>query len=277
MSFLLDPPALLIIGFLIARINYLSVIFRNRFFTRGASKRYVLYGGIIFVLLFWAYSSLLYLGVIDFPWPFPRWFGGTDWMLNSGLPLGLTRSSTSDAAAWIIFATYPFWYYLGSELGFAGHRLFARQRIAERDRILSELSRTLFPRGGAIPTGADQVDTAGAVRDLLPKIPSEFADGFTMLLFVFDSRFLVFPFTGRWSRFVDLDRDPASTEEKRKYVDAWEANPYLVTVVQIMRVIMGFGYFTKKPVYQEFGFNGPLEPSDPPWYVPGPTAGGPST
>ena len=270
MSFLLDPPALLIIGFVVARLNYISVIFRNRFFTRGASRRYVLYGGVFFVLLFWAYSSLLYLGVIDFPWPFPKWFGGTDWMLNSGLPLGLTRSATSDAAAWVVFATYPLWYYLGSELGFAGHRLFARQRLAERDRILAELAKTVFPRGGAIPEGADQVDTAGTVKLMLTKIPSEFSDGFTMLLFVFDSRFLVLAFTGRWARFVDLDRDPTSTEEKRKYLDAWEANPFLITVVQIMRVIMGFGYFTKRPVYQEFGFDGPLEPNDPPWYVPGP-------
>lgn len=274
MSFLLDPPALLIIGFVVARLNYLSVVFRNRFFSRGASRKYVLYAGIFFILLFWLYSSLLYLGAIAFPWPLPKWFGGTDWMLNSGLPLGLTRSTSTDVAAWVIFATYPLWYYLGSELGFAGHRLFASQREAEGDRILSELARTLFPRGGAIPTGADQVDTAGAVRGLLPKIPAEFNAGFTMLLFVFDSRFLVFAFTGRWSRFVNLDQDSASTEEKRKYLDAWEANPFLITVVQIMRVIMGFGYFTKKPVYQEFGFNGPLEPNDPPWYVSGPDAGG---
>jgi hypothetical protein len=274
-SFLLDPVALLILGFVVARINYLSVVFRSRFFSRGASKRYILYAGVAFVLLFWAYSSLLYLGVIDFPWPFPKWFAGPDWMLNSGLPLGLTRSSTSDAAAWVIFATYPFWYYLGSELGFAGHRLFARQRESERNRILSELARTLFPRGGAIPMGADQVDTAGAVRQLLPKIPTEFSDGFSMLLFVFDSRFLVLAFTGRWKRFVDLDRDPGSTEEKRKYLDAWEANPFLITVVQIMRVITGIGYFTKAPVYQEFGFNGPLEPNDPPWYVPGPGGASP--
>jgi hypothetical protein len=274
MSFLLDPPALLILGFIVARLNYLTVIFRNRFFTRGASRRYVLYAGVFFVLLFWLYSSLLYLGVIDFPWPFPRWFGGTDWMLNSGLPLGFTRSPTTDVAAWVIFATYPFWYYLGSELGFAGHRLFARQRETERDRILSELAKTIFPKGGAIPAGAEEVGTAAEVKKLLTKIPQEFNAGFTLILFVFDSRFLVFAFTGRWSRFVNLDRDPASTEEKRKYLDAWEANPYLITVVQIMRVIMGFGYFTKKPVYQEFGFNGPLEPNDPPWYVPGPGAGG---
>jgi hypothetical protein len=273
MSFLLDPIALLIIGFVVARINYLTVVFRSRFFSRGASKRYVLYAGIVFVPVFWAYSSLLYLGIINFPWPFPEWFAGPDWMLNSGLPLGLTRSYATDVAAWVIFATYPFWYYLGSELGFAGHRLFASQRRAERDRILAELARTIFPRGGAIPEGADQVDTSATVKLMLTKIPTEFSDGFTMLLFVFDSRFLVFAFTGRWARFVDLDRDPASTEEKRKYLDAWEANPYLITVVQIMRVIMGFGYFTKKPVYQEFGFNGPLEPNDPPWYVPGPSGG----
>jgi hypothetical protein len=274
LSFLLDPPSLLLLGFLVARVNYLTVIFDARFLSRGASRRYILYAGIATVLIFWLYSSLLYLGAIDFPWPFPKWFAGPEWMLNSGLPLGLTRTPTTDAAAWVVFATYPLWYYLGSELGFAGHRLWAAKRNQERDRILSELVKTLFPKGGAIPPGADEVGTAKAVTTVLKQIPKAFSDGFTMLLFVFDSRFLVFAFTGKWSRFVDLDTDPGSTLEKRKYLDAWEANPYLVTVAQILRVICGFGYFTKQQVYSSIGFNGPLEPADPPWFVPAPKAVG---
>jgi hypothetical protein len=267
LSFLLDPPALLFLGFLAARINYLTVIFQDRFYTRGASKRYILYAGVFFVSLFWLYSSLLYVGAIDFPWPFPKWFAGSDWMLNSGFPLGLTRTAGTDLAAWVIFATYPLWFYLGSELGYAGHRLWAKKRLQERDRILSELVKSLFPRGGAIPPGADEVDAAGTVKQLLSKVPSALGGGFEMLLFVFDSRFLVFAFTGRWRRFVDLDSTPGSTEEKRKYLDVWEANPYLVTVAQILRVIAGFGYFTKKEVYEKIGFNGPLEPNNPPWYT----------
>ncbi len=270
MSFLLDPPALLLLGFVISRVNYLSVIFRNRFFSRGASKRYLIYGGLILVPVFWVYSSLLYVDAISFPFPFPRWFGGSDWMLNSGLPLGLSRNGTTDVFAVVIFTTYPLWYFLGSELGFSGHRLFAQSRSKERDRILSELARTIFPRGGAIPPGADEVGTPQTVNAVLKKVPAVYSDGFTMLLFVFDSRFLVLAFTGRWKRFVDLDSDPASTLEKGKYLDAWEANPYLVSVMQIVRVIIGFGYFTKKEVYMSIGFNGPLVPNEPPWYNPGP-------
>jgi hypothetical protein len=268
LSFLLDPVALLLIGFVVGRANYLTVVFEDRFLKRGASRRYIFYAGGAFVLLFWLYSSLLYVGAIDFPWPFPRWFAGPDWMLNSGLPLGLTRTSATDAAAVVVFATYPLWFYLGGELGYAGHRLWASRRARERDRILSELVRTLFPRGGAIPAGGDEVDAAGTVKVILTQVPRAFSEGFDMLLFVFDSRFLVFAFTGRWSRFVDLDPSPDSTERKRMYLDAWEANPYLITVAQILRVISGFGYFTKRAVYEKMGFDGPLEPGDPPWYVP---------
>ena len=123
MSFLLDPPALLLIGFLAGKGYYLLTAFADRLFKRGAAKRDLMLFGALVVVIFWAYSALLYLNVIYFPWPLPHWYGGTDWMLNSGLPLGLARSATTDALAVVVFATYPVWFYLGTELGLAGHRL----------------------------------------------------------------------------------------------------------------------------------------------------------
>jgi hypothetical protein len=271
MSFLLDPLALLVIGFVVSKVNYLTVIFQNRFFTRGASKRYVIIFGILVTALFWAYSSLLYLNVIYFPWPLPRWFGGPDWMLNSGFPFGLSRSSNTDIAAVVIFATYPAWFFLGAELGLAGTKLTNKRRLEERDLIIKELVRAAFPVGGAIPAGADQVDSAGTVKELLTKIPRDLSSALTMLLFVFDSRFLVFALTGKWKRFVKLDELPGRTLEKRRYFEAWETNPYLVTVVQILKVVTSFGYFTKPAAYKSIGYSGPLIPNDPPWYNPGPS------
>ena len=91
MSFLIDPFALLLIGFLSGKAYYLITIFGDRIFKRGALKGNLYIVGALVVVIFWLYSGFLYLDIIYFPWLFPRWVGGTDWMLNSGLPLGLNR------------------------------------------------------------------------------------------------------------------------------------------------------------------------------------------
>lgn len=216
--------------------------------------------------IFWAYSAALYLDVIYFPWPLPYWYAGTSWMLDSGLPLGLARSAASDVAAVVIFATYPLWFFLGTELGKAGHRLTRAQRVSERDRIVRELADAEYPPGGAIPPGAADVGTAAAVESLLARIPPLFADALTLLLFVFDSRFFVLVFTGKWKRFVDLD-----PKEKVRYMDVWESNSFLVSMAQMLRIAVSYGYFTKQPVYAVFDYNGPMAPDLPPWYKAGPT------
>jgi len=210
---------------------------------------------------------LLYLNVIYFPWPLPRWYQGSNWMLNSGLPLGLTRTPTTDVAALAIFATYPVWFLIGTELGKAGHRLSAAQRLRERKRIIKELAEAEFPKGGAIPLSAEEVGTAGSVETLLERIPPLFHDAITTLLFVFDSRFFVLAFTGRWKRFVDLDE-----EEKWRYMEVWEANSFLVSVAQILRMTFSYGYYTNRQVYGFFDYKGPMVPNLPPWFVPGPEA-----
>jgi len=142
--------------------------------------------------------------------------------------------------------------------------------LAERNRIITQVVRTAFPKGGAIPAGADDVDTASSVESLLQKIPPGFSAGLTLLFFVFDSRFFVLAFAGRWKRFVELDADPLSTVQKRKYLEAWESNRFLLSVSQILRIIGSYGYYTKPQVYKTFGYSGPSEPNLPPWYNPGP-------
>jgi hypothetical protein len=222
------------------------------------------------VVIFWVYSVALYLNLIYFPWPLPRWYGGTNWMLNSGLPLGLTRNFTSDIAALVIFATYPLWFHIGTELGLAGHRVTSAQRTKERDRIIRDLAATMFPRGGAIPPGAGDVDSAASVESLMAVIPSLFDDALTVLLFAFDSRFFVLAFTGKWKRFVDLDADESSVWEKDRYLEAWESNTYLLAVAQILKIAVSYAYYTKPPVYDVIGYNGPMVPNTPSWYNPGP-------
>jgi len=281
LSFLLDPPALLLVGFLAGQVYHLAVVFGDRIITRGPSRRKLRIFGVAAVVIFWAYSALLYLNVIYFPWPFPRWYGGMEWMLNSGLPLGLTHTPSADVIAVVIFATYPLWFYFGTKIGLPGARLSSTGRNKERSRIIKALVATAFPEGGAIAPGAAGVGAADFVEKLLSEVPPLYSDSLSLLFFVFDSRFFVLAFTGRWKRFVDLDSVEGSTYEKGRYLEAWESNPFLLNVCQALRIIASFGYYTRPEVYRLMNYSGPMIPNLPPWYNPGPgtvatgEAGGP--
>lgn len=100
MSFLLDPPALVVIGYMIGR------------FGSSRAVRVRLAGGV--VCLFLIVSGLLYLDVI--PWWLGGWISGSDWMLNSGLPTDLVRGPGTDVLAVILFLTYPLWMKLGLDV-----------------------------------------------------------------------------------------------------------------------------------------------------------------
>lgn len=107
MSFLLDPPALVIIGVLIDR--YVK-----------SDKRQTKIAASV-VVLFLVVSSLLYLDVL--PWWWGEWIAGSDWMLNSGLDTNVERSPGIDILAVIQFAAYPLWMRLGLDLqGYIGDR-----------------------------------------------------------------------------------------------------------------------------------------------------------
>jgi hypothetical protein len=264
MSFLLDPFALLVIGYLAAKVNYLALIFEQHMNSRGRSRRNLLIVGTAVVSIFWLYSSLLYLDVIPFPWPLSHWFDGTVWMLNSGLPLGLTRSSVTDAAAVLVFASYPFWYFLGTKFGLTS-KVQREMKLRERNKILTELVRTAFPRGGPIPPGADDVDAPRKAVRLLQHIPPAYEEGLTILLFVFNSRLTVLAFTRRWRRFVDLDKDRSSTREKRKYLESWQSNPFLLGALKFLELVLAYSYYTNEGVWRYIDYSGPSIPNDPPW------------
>lgn len=97
MSFLLDPPALVLIGVLIGH------------FVDSRSRRIRLAAGVVVVFI--VVSGLLYLDLL--PWWFGGWMRGSDWMLNSGLGTAVTRQPGIDVLAVILFAAYPLWMRLG--------------------------------------------------------------------------------------------------------------------------------------------------------------------
>jgi hypothetical protein len=264
MSFLLDPLALLLIGYLAAKINYFTLIFDDHVQSRGHLRRNLLLVGAAVTSIFVLYSSILYLDVIFFPWPLPKWFDGTTWMLDSGLPLGISRSYATDIAASVIFLSYPFCYYLGTKLGLTS-KVGENQRNRERDRIVTHLVRAAFPRGGAIPPSGEDVNAAKGAISLFSLLPPEYAETLTVLLFVFNSRLTVFFFTRKWKKFVDLDGDSESTREKRKYLEAWGSNVFLLSALKFLELILAYGYYTNEMVWKYINYSGPLIPNDPPW------------
>jgi hypothetical protein len=103
-SFLLDPPSLVVLGILLGRFIHHRLL-------RLKLAAFV-------VLLFLFVSVLLYLDVI--PWWFGGWVSGSDWMLNSGLGTDLRKEEGMGVLAVIMFAAYPLWMKLGLNLGGRG-------------------------------------------------------------------------------------------------------------------------------------------------------------
>lgn len=100
MSFLLDPPALVILGMLLDR------------YVESVDRRNLIAAAIVGAFL--VVSSLLYLDVL--PWWWGGWIAGSDWMLNSGLPVDVKREPGIDILAVLMFAAYPLWMRLGLDL-----------------------------------------------------------------------------------------------------------------------------------------------------------------
>ncbi len=104
MSFLLDPPSLVILGVFLGRF------IRHRLLRLKLAS--------LVVLLFLFVSVLLYLDVV--PWWFGGWISGSDWMLNSGLGTELRKERGMGVLAAIMFAAYPLWMRFGLDLGDRG-------------------------------------------------------------------------------------------------------------------------------------------------------------
>ena len=104
MSFLLDPPSLVILGVFLGRFV------RHRLFRLKLAS--------LVVFMFLVVSILLYLDVI--PWWFGGWISGSNWMLNSGIGTDLRKEEGMSVLAAIMFAAYPLWMKFGLELGSRG-------------------------------------------------------------------------------------------------------------------------------------------------------------
>lgn len=102
MSFILDPPALVLLG---AVVYVVSKRVRLR-----RVWQYV--AGIVIIGAFIGVSGLLYLDVIRWHIPFVIDMKGSEWMFHSNIT-GIYKEDVPLVLVIVMFALYPLWYYLG--------------------------------------------------------------------------------------------------------------------------------------------------------------------
>lgn len=255
MSFLLDVLALFILGFLVEDLNHILVIFLNRLWTRGDSRLFPLSAGVLIIALFWLVSGLLYLDKLSF-------FGlkGSDWMLNSGLPIGLTKTPTTDIAAIILFALYPAWFILG--------RRTAERRFNEFPKILEAFTNAMIPYGGAITLGAKELNSAEATMQYIKTLVPSYKEGVKLLTIVLDSLLLTFILSWKTKRFINL-----KPSQQSEYLEDLEASRHTRPIALAFRSFLIEGYYTKPEVWKAIRYDGALREKfqdEVPWHTSDP-------
>lgn len=102
MSFILDPPALILLGalvYVVSKRYYLRRVWQYLF-------------GIVIVGAFLVVSILLYLDVIRWHIPFIIDMKGSEWMFHSNIT-GIYKEDVCIGFVIFMFVLYPLWYYLG--------------------------------------------------------------------------------------------------------------------------------------------------------------------
>jgi hypothetical protein len=238
LSFLLDVISLALIGFFTVNAQRIIVVLQGDIWKRGRSKRFIWIIGSAVTATFVTVSTLLYLDVIPF-----FTIKGSDWMLNSGLPLNLQRSPTVDAIAVLIFLSYPGWFQLGV--------LSADYTFRRVPGILTAVVNASFPRGGAIPFGAEDVDAAYASTVLVNGMLPSYQEAFKVLLVVVDSPIFVFAITQEMKHFTELTKD-----QQVSYLRALQTTPVLSAVGHLLKTLASFGYYVQEKVAAEIGYDG---------------------
>jgi len=102
LSFLLDPPALVLLGAVV-------YIFSRKVHLK---RSYAIYAGVTIVAVFVVVSGLLYLDVIRWYIPGIIDMKGSEWMFHSNIT-GIYKEDVHIGYVIFMFFLYPFWYYAG--------------------------------------------------------------------------------------------------------------------------------------------------------------------
>ena len=237
MSFLLDIMALIILGYFTIKAQRIIVFLQGNVWAKGRARDFVWKVGGVVIGAFWVVSSLLYVDVLPF-----FTIKGSDWMLNSGLPLGLVRSALTDTLAVPMFLSYTLWFQVGV---WSGEFAFRRTPA-----ILAAVVNASFPRGGAIPMGAEDVKAAEAASVLVRSLPKSYQEGFKILLLVIDSPLLVYGLTGKAMHFRELPQT-----DQVGFLATLQKDPILSNAGHLFKILASFGYYIQESVGKEIGYD----------------------
>ncbi len=143
MSFLIDPPLLILSGILI--------YFGGP--KLGWNRHAKIVVGVAIVLIFIIFSSLLYAGIFRCVFPFFPEKTGSDFMFNS-YTTHITTDMVPTAAAVLLFLLYPVWLFAG----YAAMLLISKRRLVSSDEYSFKDVKSRVVRGSseyAVRRGTD--------------------------------------------------------------------------------------------------------------------------
>jgi hypothetical protein len=138
-------------------------------------------------------------------------------------------------------------------LGWPPPRVGGLRALGERQhRTLAQLARALFPRGGALPPGADDVDLARAFDAFLADEPAWNREDLGRALVLLELGPVLFE--GRLRTFSRL-----SPEERLLHFERWsEAGLLRRQVATAFRRFLALVFYDTPAVWPHIGYDGPL-------------------
>jgi hypothetical protein len=164
--------------------------------------------------------------------------------LSTFLPVG---SEWINLLVWFVAASY------------AGI-LFGVVRLSEAPEVITEIINAMYPPGGSIILGAEDIGAAAKVLDFLGRVGGPYRD----LLFVvangINSPLTSWYTLAVFTRFTDL-----TEEEQRFFVQKWMADENLVfrSLAHAFKALGSLGYYTDPRIWKEIGFPGSFVPDLP--------------
>ncbi|HOO52916.1 MAG TPA: DUF362 domain-containing protein [Methanothrix sp.] len=118
MSFLIDPPLLVLSG--------LFIYFGGR--RLGWNRHAKIVVGVAIILIFIIFSSLLYADVFRCVFPFFSGLSGSEFMLHSNIT-GITKEMVPTFVVVLLFVLYPVWLFAG----YAAALLISKRRLVSKE------------------------------------------------------------------------------------------------------------------------------------------------
>lgn len=155
MSFIIDPPLLFLSGIII--------FFAGKWLEWNRHAKIVV--GLLIVLVFILFSSLLYADIVRCVFPFFAGMKGSEFMLHTNYT-GITKANVPLIAAVFLFLLYPFWIFGG----YASALLISRRRLASKELFSYPNVKSRHKVENSIYNVARDPDTKKCVRSAIDSI-----------------------------------------------------------------------------------------------------------